>query len=204
MNVRSNDNSAEDKKVLIMECAMELFVKEGFQQTSMALLSKESGVATGTIYHHFKGKDDLIESTYLYVSEQMGQSLLFKENELEWSYEERFKLMWMRSYQYLVDHPKYFYFKDTLNYSPLISPDLKQKANIYFEASLALIQEGIDLGLFAQKNVEILGLWIHNTVISAVQATLFGQIDQTDDQLQHFYVMTWTGLTKTNAKIEKP
>ena len=204
MNVRSNIEIADDKRVLIMECAMELFVKEGFQQTSMALLSKKSGVATGTIYHHFKGKDDLIESTYLYVSEQMGQSLLFKEGELELTYEERFKLMWMRSYQYLVDHPKYFYFKDTLNYSPLISPELKQKSEEYFQASFELIQEGIDLDLFAQKNVGILGLWIHNTIISAVQATLLGQIARTEEALMHFYSMTWTGLTKTNANIEKP
>ncbi|MBP2619722.1 TetR/AcrR family transcriptional regulator, partial [Chryseobacterium jejuense] len=49
-----------DKKTQIVKAALRLFSEQGLQQTSMAQLSKESGVAVGTMYLHFKSKDELV------------------------------------------------------------------------------------------------------------------------------------------------
>lgn len=46
----------------IMQCAYELFLKEGFSAVSMADISSYSGVGAGTIYYYFKDKDELILS----------------------------------------------------------------------------------------------------------------------------------------------
>jgi AcrR family transcriptional regulator len=39
----------EDKKERILEAALKLFIEKGIDNTSIALISKEAGVATGTI-----------------------------------------------------------------------------------------------------------------------------------------------------------
>ncbi len=47
------------KKQAILETATRLFAVKGFKDTSMAELSKMIGIAQGTIFYHFKNKEDL-------------------------------------------------------------------------------------------------------------------------------------------------
>lgn len=47
------------KKDIILQVAMQLFAKKGFKDTSMAELSKITGAAEGTIFYHFKTKQDI-------------------------------------------------------------------------------------------------------------------------------------------------
>ena len=56
----------------IMEAALELFSQKGFHGTTMAQVARRAGVGVGTIYQHFKSKEDL----YLSPLEEMCQELL--------------------------------------------------------------------------------------------------------------------------------
>ena len=47
------------KRNAILSTATRLFSRNGFQGTAMAELSALTGAATGTIFHHFKNKEDL-------------------------------------------------------------------------------------------------------------------------------------------------
>jgi len=47
------------KKNAILLAATELFSQKGYEGTSMAELSKVTGAAGGTIFHHFRNKTDL-------------------------------------------------------------------------------------------------------------------------------------------------
>lgn len=47
------------KKDQILEAASKLFAERGFSRTSTAMLAREAGVAEGTLFRHFKSKDDI-------------------------------------------------------------------------------------------------------------------------------------------------
>lgn len=47
------------KKQRILDTAARLFAERGFSRTPTSLLAKEAGVAEGTIFRHFKSKDDI-------------------------------------------------------------------------------------------------------------------------------------------------
>ncbi len=47
------------KRNAILAAATRLFSRNGFKETSMSELSKMTGAAGGTIFHHFKNKEDL-------------------------------------------------------------------------------------------------------------------------------------------------
>ena len=47
------------KRNAILAAATRLFSENGFTGASMAALSKAAGAAGGTIFHHFKNKEDL-------------------------------------------------------------------------------------------------------------------------------------------------
>jgi len=56
----------------IMEAALELFSQKGFHGTTIAEVAKRAGVGVGTIYQHFKSKEEL----YLSSLEERRQELL--------------------------------------------------------------------------------------------------------------------------------
>lgn len=60
------------KRNAILAVATRLFSRNGFQGTAMAELSTLTGAATGTIFHHFKNKEDL----FLQVLKDVKESIL--------------------------------------------------------------------------------------------------------------------------------
>ena len=60
------------KKNAILAAATRLFSRSGFQGTAMAELSILTGAATGTIFYHFKNKEDL----FLHVLKDVKESIL--------------------------------------------------------------------------------------------------------------------------------
>ena len=55
------------KKNIILKHATTLFARQGFKETSMAGISKPSGVASATIFYHFSSKETLLISILAHV-----------------------------------------------------------------------------------------------------------------------------------------
>lgn len=45
---------------LILDTALDVFLSEGYTKTTIAKISKQAQVGYGTVYSHFKGKDDIL------------------------------------------------------------------------------------------------------------------------------------------------
>jgi len=45
---------------LILDTALEVFLSEGYAKTTIAKISQQAKVGYGTVYSHFKGKDDIL------------------------------------------------------------------------------------------------------------------------------------------------
>ena len=61
--VKQHAQSA-DKRDLILKAATKVFAQNGFFQSQVADVARVAGVAAGTVYLYFKGKDDLLVSIF--------------------------------------------------------------------------------------------------------------------------------------------
>src|ERR1041385_5033801 len=52
--------AAEPTREKILRTAFQLFHEQGFHATGVATILREAGVNPGSMYHHFKSKDDLL------------------------------------------------------------------------------------------------------------------------------------------------
>ena len=59
---RAGRPKSEEKRRQILHAASELFLNEGFANTSMDKVAKHSGVSKQTVYSHFESKDSLYTS----------------------------------------------------------------------------------------------------------------------------------------------
>src|SRR5699024_11635152 len=62
------------KRLDILDAAREIFLREGFDLTSMEAIAVEAGVSKQTVYNHFDGKEDLFRAFVRTVCEKMGQA----------------------------------------------------------------------------------------------------------------------------------
>lgn len=53
-------NPRADTRTRIIKAATKLFAEQGYQQTTIAEIAREVGLAEGSIYEHFRGKEDLL------------------------------------------------------------------------------------------------------------------------------------------------
>lgn len=53
---------AEERKNEILDAADELFNRKGFDSTSTNDILEKVGIARGTLYHHFKSKEDIMDA----------------------------------------------------------------------------------------------------------------------------------------------
>lgn len=71
-NMELNIDEWTQKKLEIIEATITTLAQVGFDKGTTAKIAKLAGVGEGTIYRHFKNKDDLIDTAALYAA-----SLLF-------------------------------------------------------------------------------------------------------------------------------
>ncbi len=68
---------AEERKNEILDAAERLFGTKGFDSASTNDILAETGIARGTLYYHFKSKEDILDA----MIERMMQRLLAKAKE---------------------------------------------------------------------------------------------------------------------------
>lgn len=56
---------AGDKRRLILDAAVKVFARQGFNQCRVADIADEAGVAYGLLYHYFRSKDEVLDTLFL-------------------------------------------------------------------------------------------------------------------------------------------
>ncbi len=57
-----NIKEADERKKEILDIAEELFVKKGYDNTSTSDILERAGIARGTLYYHFKSKEEILDA----------------------------------------------------------------------------------------------------------------------------------------------
>ena len=73
--MRRTKEDAEQTRLKIIAAALELFSKNGYSNTTLAMIADEAGFSRGPIYWHFKNKDELYQAV-LGVSQQPLEQLI--------------------------------------------------------------------------------------------------------------------------------
>jgi len=131
----------EDKKKKILESALKLFVEKGIDNTSTSLISKEAGVATGTLYLYFKTKVDLISELGTSIQEESLTSFLdLIGSSVGYESLEKF---WLERVEWGVNNPDKYKFMIQFKSSPYNTKNTESKLPDHEKKLLNLIEDGI-------------------------------------------------------------
>lgn len=143
-----------DKKIKILESAITLFVKSGFDRVSTAEISKNAGVATGTMFYHFKTKEDIIIEAYKRIKKQIIH-INVRGSQNDYSKREELKILWDKIIQWGLENPENVYYLLQFKNSPYYSTNLMIEDDTW-QSRLHWWQQGIDDKIFKEVPLDFL------------------------------------------------
>jgi len=148
--------SSPDKQEAILETALTLFTERGFAGTPTSLISKEAGVATGTLFFYFKTKEELIDTLYRRVkgeaAKEMGRGI-----DKEKSAKAKLRRLGRNAAGWGMKNPAKLKFMEQFAHSPFVSTSAHEEGMSHFLFLEDLVRQGIHDGEI--RNVEPSGIF---------------------------------------------
>jgi AcrR family transcriptional regulator len=148
-----------EKKKIILESTLELVREHGFHGFPMSEVAKRAGVAVGTIYHYFEGKDQLIQELYLYVVELIYQEAL-KKDDASKSFKERYFTFWNNLVSLYHSKPAILTFFEMYNNSSYYSDETFVREGKFYNWLYMFFEEGLKSGELKSIDKEVLAVLV--------------------------------------------
>ncbi len=141
------------KREQILETAMRLFIENGIQSTATALIAKEAGVATGTLFHHFKTKEDLVHELYNSIFDSLI-SYQKKHFDEEADVYEKLHQIWSLDIEWGTTHVEYVHFLERYSFFYYASESAIDKAHQRFDYCMNTFEQAISKELMKIDDLE--------------------------------------------------
>lgn len=182
------------KKAIVLQTTLELITKQGIRATSLSQIIKESGVANGTVYHHFKNKEEIITELYLMLSQDFGTVIMrnIPENDIK----KQFTIMWLNLFYYFVNNPLAFIFSEQIARSPEIPQSLKNQSREYYKEIEDFFREGIRQKIFKAYNTLVMEELFFGNVVSLVKIHENETVKLQEKHINQAIEISWKGFLK--------
>lgn len=149
----------------ILKSALKLFAKNGIDKTSTKKITKDAGIAEGTLFVHFSTKQELIDSLYLDIKRKMliesGVGIDPKKS-VEKNIRETARLF----IDYLSKHSNEMIFMELIEKDPQISDTARSEAQRTYEETTKTLKQWIKQGALKKVEYELLHDTLWNMMLA--------------------------------------
>jgi AcrR family transcriptional regulator len=184
-----------DKRNAILDAATRLFAERGLTAAPTSEISKQAGVAEGTLFTYFETKDDLINALYREIKLELADAMM-SDFPRKKNLRTRLRHVWDRYVNWGIANPKQRKVLAQLQVSEVLTKESKDASGAPFVEFQIMIRDAIEQRVFRNDlPVEL----ISKSLVALLEAT----IDLTalnpskakkyrDSGFQTF----WAGITK--------
>jgi AcrR family transcriptional regulator len=184
-----------DKKQAIFESMLDLISKHGFHSSPMSEVAKQANVATGTIYHYFKSKDELICALYVKIKAE-GTLVLLKNDDSNKAFRDRFRLFYQQSFNYFTKNTKEFYFLEQFSCSPFIHQLSKTELQALEQPIYDFLRRGVFTQVLRDISPKIMTSFVVGSSSALIKLQLSGEFIVTPSDLESAFITCWDGIKK--------
>ncbi|MEI8278385.1 MAG: TetR/AcrR family transcriptional regulator [Bacteroidota bacterium] len=144
-----------DKKQLILDAALKLFVEYGFHNTPTSKIAKEAGVANGTLFYFYPTKDELVKALYIDIKSRMT-ACMYENIQTGSSLRDIMKQYYSSSLQWTLAHATEFRFVEQFNTSAYLKQIAAEEVKKHMQPAMDLISKGIKDKVLKPMDVDML------------------------------------------------
>jgi TetR/AcrR family transcriptional regulator, acrAB operon repressor len=150
--MRKTKEEAAVTRNTLLDAALVVFSKQGYESTRLEDIADEAGVTRGAIYHHFGGKVELynalLEERFARANQVWQDAIAEGGTPLQ-----MLRRLMVRSLQYLEEDADYRAVQEMVSFKTAMIPELedglqKKKAGqqAYLDYLAGLVEQGVDAG----------------------------------------------------------
>lgn len=181
-----------EKQQQILAAALRLFVTYGFHGTPTSKIAEEAAVANGTLFHHYKTKDELVIALYNSIKNELAASLSAINHENDFI-APKFKNTFIHTLYWALNNRDKFCYIQQFECSPhlnKISPEtIRQQA----EVPSRLLAEGIRKKLLQARPLELMLALFNSHIAGVYQYLAHANLkpEQQETIVNEAYEMVW-------------
>jgi len=137
---------SEDKRKQLLGAAIKVFASNGLS-ASTASITCAAGVAEGTLFVYFKGKNDLINTLYAEVKQDLAKAML-SDYPAKSSIKKQVKHVWSNYVDWGVDNPKHLDVMHKIKVWEGLPLEVKEATAVNFCQLHTLMQNAKTEGVF--------------------------------------------------------
>jgi AcrR family transcriptional regulator len=196
-------NLPEEKKYFIIQVATDEFYDYGYEKSSISRIVERSGIAKGSFYQYFEGKEDLFRLIIAIASEKKLEylnNMIANLNNM--SFFESIRTLFMDSLTFHKDNPKFagiidrFLKTSNSKLKEAIIGDEIKKSNLFLEN--LLIQYLPQNQLRSDLNVTFTA-----HLITGIALSLSDYIRDSFDDIEHLNITLFENLVDESVKFLK-
>jgi AcrR family transcriptional regulator len=171
------------KKQDIFNTTLSLVVRQGLYDTPMSQIAKESNAAIGTIYHHFKNKEELIQALYTDIHKELEAVVEIEEIDVR-NYKAEFTALFLRVFKFFIQNPLKFHFLEQYEHSPFGFNTEELDVNIEYPLRPDFFSFGQEQRLIRQMPLSLISNIIYTNVANLVRLQLAQKIELNREMLE--------------------
>lgn len=137
---------SDDKHNALLLAAEEVFAQRGLAAAPTSAISKQAGVAEGTLFTYFRTKDELVNALYRSIKLDLAEALMTRFPR-HGSIRDRLEYLWNAFVDWGVANPQRLNVLDQLSVADVVSEESKAVGYEPFAEIETLAQNSIDTGV---------------------------------------------------------
>jgi AcrR family transcriptional regulator len=186
---------SEDKRNAILDAATRLFAERGLPAAPTSEISKQAGVAEGTLFTYFKTKDDLTNALYREIKLELADAMM-SDFPRRKNVRTRLRHVWDRYVNWGIANPKQRKVLAQLQVSEVLTKESRDAGSAPFVEFQTMIRHAIEQRLFRNDlPVEL----ISKSLAALVEATIDLTASNPSKAKRYRdsgFQMFWSGVTR--------
>jgi AcrR family transcriptional regulator len=186
---------SEDKRNAIIDAATHLFAERGLTAAPTSEISKQAGVAEGTLFTYFKTKDDLINALYREIKLELADAMM-SDFPRKKNVRTKLRHVWDRYVNWGIANPRQRKVLAQLQVSEALTKESRDAGGAPFVEFQVMIRDAIEQRVFRNDvPVEL----ISKSLTALVEATIDLTVphpSKANKYRDSGFQMFWAGITK--------
>ena len=186
---------SEDKRNAILDAATRLFAERGLTAAPTSEISKQAGVAEGTLFTYFETKDDLINALYREIKLELADAMM-SDFPRKKNVRTKLQHVWDRYVNWGIAHPRQRKALAQLQVSEALTKESRKAGGAPFVEFQTMIRDAIDGRVFRD---DLPAELISRSLAALAEATAdltVSNPSKANKYRDSGFQMFWAGITK--------
>jgi AcrR family transcriptional regulator len=186
---------SEDKRNAILDAAARVFAERGLAAAPTSEISKQAGVAEGTLFTYFKTKDDLINTLYRAIKLELADAMM-SDFPRKKNVRTKLQHFWNRYVKWGIENPEQRKVLGQLNVSEALTKESRDAGSAPFVEFQTMMRDAIEARVFRNDvPVELISKSL-GALVEATIDLMASNPARAKRYRESGFQMYWSALTK--------